>query len=251
MFYQVYFRRIKQLLQTNYGKFLDIVYPQFCLGCGQEGSCLCPNCLSLIEITERRFCPFCSSADLFNGRCSRHQNQALDGLDFAVGEKNFLLEEALTKFKSPPYCQGLAVPLASLIVAHLQLRNYQKSLFQQSPALVPIPLHRKRERERGFNQSLLLAKQLAQEFSLPIRCHWLQRQKNTLSQEGLNLKERQENLEGAFCCPSPGLVTDQKIILIDDVFTSGATIKKAAQVLKNEGARFVWGITIARCNFPA
>jgi ComF family protein len=157
----------------------------------------------------------------------------------------------LAKLKSPPYCQDLAVPLASLIVAHLRLRNYQKALFQLSPVLVPIPLHRKRERERGFNQSLLLAKRLAQEFSLPIRCHWLQRQKSTLSQEGLNLKERQENLEGAFYCPFPELVTGQRIILIDDVFTSGATMKEAALVLKNKGASFVWGITIARHDFSS
>jgi len=238
-------------LQTLYEEFLDIVYPQFCLGCGQEGSRLCSDCLSLIEVTERRFCPFCSSVDLFNGRCSRHQNRALDGLDFAVGEKNFLLEEALVKFKSPPYCQNLAIPLASLIVAHLRLGNYQKELFQPSPVLVPIPLHRKRERERGFNQSLLLARQLAQEFSLSICYRCLQRQKNTLSQEGLSPKERQENLEEAFFCPFPELIKGQKIILVDDVFASGATMEKAAQVLKNKGAAFVWGITIARRDFSA
>jgi len=236
-------------LQTNYGRFLDIVYPQFCLGCGQEGSRLCPDCLSLVEIAERRFCPFCSSVNLLNGRCSLHQNRALDGLNFAVGEKNFLLEEALAKFKSPPYCQNLAVPLTSLIVAHLRLCNYQKVLFQSSPVLVPIPLYYKRERERGFNQSFLLAKQLAQEFSLPIRCHWLQRQKNTLSQKNLSLKERRENLERAFVSPFPELIRGQKIILIDDVFTSGATMESAAQVLKNKGAKFVWGITITRRDF--
>ncbi len=236
-------------MQTNYGRFLDIIYPRFCLGCGQEGFHLCPDCLSLIEITEKRFCPFCASTILSNGRCSQHQKQALDGLDFAIGGENLLFEEALAKFKFPPYYQDLAAPLASLIVAHLRLNNYQKTLFRRTPVLVPIPLHRKQEKERGFNQSFLLAKQLAQEFSLPIRRHWLQRQKNTHPQEDLNLEERQKNQKGAFRCPFPKLVTGQRMILIDDVFVSGATMEEAAQVLKNEGADFVWGITITRRNF--
>jgi len=111
---------------------------------------------------------------------------------------------------------------------------------------VPIPLHPKRLRERGYNQSALLARELGRITGLAVDEGSLARQRNTRSQARTqNVAERRENVSGAFFCQDHNL-KGRSVILVDDVATSGATLNAGAAALKEAGALSVWGVTFAR-----
>lgn len=112
--------------------------------------------------------------------------------------------------------------------------------------LVPVPLHPRRLRARGYNQSLLLARELGYLTGLPLNENSLARKLNTPPQARVtSVSKRRENVRGAFYCGNASL-TGKYVILIDDVTTSGATLDECARVLKGSGAISVWGLTFAR-----
>lgn len=114
--------------------------------------------------------------------------------------------------------------------------------------IVPIPLHKSRERKRGYNQATLLAKGVADRNKLPVNCDVLKRVKKTKPQFGLNKQDRLENIDGAFSLGRTD-VTGKSIILIDDVFTSGATLTLCAKLLTTGGASTVAAIAAARAPY--
>jgi ComF family protein len=123
----------------------------------------------------------------------------------------------------------------------------------QFPVLVPVPLHAARQRERGFNQSELLARGLARAVgrksgacSPPVASTWMVRQRATRPQTGLSVAARRENLRGAFEVVEPDQVRGRGIVLVDDVMTTGATLSACARALHRAGAAQVWGLTLAR-----
>jgi ComF family protein len=113
--------------------------------------------------------------------------------------------------------------------------------------VVPVPLHTARLRERGYNQAALLARELAQQAGLPIDEGTLVRKRATAPQVELNAKQRKENVHGAFYC-SGNALTGKRVLLIDDVCTTGATLEACAVALYENGARSVQALTLARAN---
>jgi len=111
--------------------------------------------------------------------------------------------------------------------------------------IVPVPLHKSRQREREFNQAQLLGQQVANEFNKNILSHILIRSKATKTQTELTQEERRRNVEGSFLVTKPDLIKDANLLLIDDVLTTGATSSEAAKSLKNAGARRVLLMTLA------
>ena len=111
--------------------------------------------------------------------------------------------------------------------------------------LVPVPLHARRLRERGYNQSHLLAAALAERVSLPVDDSMLVRTRYTLPQVGLSAQERQENVRDAFACVSDS-PAGKLVVLIDDVYTTGATLNACALALRDRGAWTVSALTLAR-----
>ena len=111
---------------------------------------------------------------------------------------------------------------------------------------MPVPLHKKRLRERGYNQSSLLARELGKLSSLPVVEDCLVRQKHTIPQARTStIDERKSNIAGAFICRDQRL-RDKQVLLVDDVATSGATIDACAAALRAAGATSVWGLVLAR-----
>jgi ComF family protein len=153
-------------------------------------------------------------------------------------------------FKYEPYLKALSQPLADFILSHLALLKMEEGeqiLERLNPSfLTAVPLSGRRQRQRGFNQSAELAKELAKKLSIPLLDGCLIKVKNTASQVELSEKERKENVKGAFLVKKSAGVKDQKIILIDDVYTTGSTMEECARVLKKAGAKQVWGIVVAR-----
>lgn len=126
------------------------------------------------------------------------------------------------------------------------LADYLKSNPLPGEALIPVPLHPKRLRERGYNQSRLLAWELGKLTNIPVIEDCLIRVKEAKPQvKAANLEERHRNVTDAFTCHN-GKVSGKEIILVDDVCTSGATLESCAEALKSKGAVSIWGLTLAR-----
>jgi ComF family protein len=115
----------------------------------------------------------------------------------------------------------------------------------QGDLVVPIPLGNQRLRERGYNQAALLARPFALALGLPYRPHALKRVRETRTQVGLSITQRQKNVEGAFKA-DPDIVTGKSVILVDDVMTTGATLDEAGRVLQQAGANRIVGLSLAK-----
>lgn len=226
---------------------LDLLFPKFCISCGKEGSYLCQDCFSLIDILERQYCPFCPQPKVvLDGKtcnfCKR--SKSLNGLYCAASYNNFIVKKLINQFKYEPYIKELSKPLSSLIVVHLI--NLDKVENFQDYILVPIPLHKKKLKKRGFNQAGEIAKEFSENLKIPVFNDALIKTKQTSAQVELKKEEREENIKGVFLCQKPELVMGKKILLIDDIFTTDSTMEQCARLLKRAGAKEVWGVVVAR-----
>ena len=222
------------------GAALDFLFPQKCLGCGKEGELLCRRCqLSLPRISPP-VCPKCGRpqpSGIMCPSCIGWQNN-VDGIR-APFKFEGLMREAVHQLKYKNL-RSLATPLAEL------LYNYLTHYPLPGEFLVPVPLHRKRLRERGYNQSLLLTYKLGKLLKVPVVDSCLARVSYVLPQaQTKSAAERFENVRGAFSCLNSQL-HNTRVILIDDVSTSGATLDACASVLKLAGVLSVWGVTLTR-----
>ena len=209
--------------------FLDIFFPQFCLNCQKEGNYLCSDCQALLEISNEH---------------QTFSNQFIDDLYWVCNYNNFLIKKLIKRFKYEPFIKDINQTLASLIITHLQLID-QKPDFSHF-SIIPVPLHKKRLKWRGFNQAEELAKEIALSLNIPLTLNNLIRLKNNSSQVNISAKKRKENVKNIFSCQKPEEIKDNKILLIDDVYTTGSTMEECARILKKNGAKEVIGIVIAR-----
>lgn len=226
---------------------LDLLFPKFCLNCGKEGSYLCQDCFSLIDTFKRQYCPFCSEPKIvLDGKTcnSCRKPKKLAGLYCAVSYDNFIVKKLINQFKYEPYIKELSKPLTLLIVTHFinlnNLPNFKEFI------LIPVPLHKKKLKQRGFNQASEIGKELSKNLKVPLFDNVLIKIKQTLAQVELKKEQREKNIKGVFACQKPELVKNRKILLIDDIFTTGSTVEECARVLKTAGAKEIWGIAVAR-----
>jgi ComF family protein len=234
--------------KTFFNIILDLFFPIKCINCQRPGNYLCKDCLSLVEISKDQYCPFCFPPKIGGeGKtCSIcKKTKYLDGLWVAASFQNPIVKKAIHLFKYPPFIEELAKPLSFLIIAHFNLLNNKPKL--SDFILVPVPLHPKRRTFRGFNQAELLAKELSRVLNIPVK-NLLIKTKRTQLQVELTKSKREKNVFGVFEINSKMLesVTGKKILLVDDVFTTGSTMNEAARILKKNGAKEVWGVVVAR-----
>jgi len=240
-----------KFLSSRYKKFkniiIDILFPRFCLRCQKEGDWICPDCLSTISILEYQYCPFCMQRVFEKTVCYKHKNKNLDKLFFAVSYKNSLIKKAIKKFKYPPFLRELTPYFCYLIISYFLLIENKTILKDKNNSfLIPVPISPSRKRWRGYNQSEEITKQLSISLKIPILINNLIKIKKTRPQLKLSKSQRIENVKNVFEIKNAREIQDKKIFLIDDVFTTGATMEECSRVLKNAGARSVFGITIAR-----
>lgn len=225
---------------------LELFFPKFCFGCHREGYYLCEDCLSCLEILEWQYCLCKKPIRLFSsGKCSRCLEKNLNGLYFALAYQSPLLQKLIHYFKYYPFVKGLAKPLASLIITHLQLSSKHLGS-DQDLILVPIPLTMKKERKRGFNQAKEIAKELSNKLELPLIDDVLLKIKETLPQVDLEENLRIQNPKGSFLVKNEHKIMGKKILLVDDVYTTGSTMEECSKILRDAGAKEVWGVAIAR-----
>ncbi len=224
-------------------QLLDLLYPPQCPGCGKAGVLFCDRCRALVQAYPAQGCLLCGRPLPARGLCPACE-AADSPLDAVFPATIFAdpIRRAIHAFKYEGV-QDLAGPLSEWLAATWRLHHLEADL------IVPVPLHKKREAERGYNQSALLARELGRSTGVPVAPAELVRTLRTRPQVGLSRDERRANMAGAFSCA--GEVTDLRIVLVDDVCTTGATLQACAAELKAAGARRVQGLTVARPGFEA
>ena len=219
---------------------LDLLYPKWCLGCGKEGDFICHSCCQSLPRMVPPLCPRCGRpqpSSVFCPNCVSWQ-AAIDGIR-APFQFDGVIRQAIHQLKYRNL-RALAEPLAKLLGDYLSTNPIPGKV------LVPVPLHPKRLRERGYNQSRLLAQESGKLLNLPVVDGCLIRQRYALPQTKTpTVAERRSNVADAFACRDHRL-KDKQVLLIDDVATSGATLDACAVALKTAGATSVWGLTLAR-----
>ena len=219
---------------------LDLLFPQCCVGCGREGDFICRSCRqSLLPITPP-VCPRCGRPQPGGTLCPGcvDWQAEIDGIRSPF-RFDGVMRQAIHELKYRNL-RALAAPLVKL------LQDYLITNPVPGEVLVPVPLHRKRLRERGYNQASLLARELGKLTNLPVVEDCLVRQQHAPPQaRTASVSERQSNVAGAFTCGDERL-RGKQVLLIDDVATSGATLNACARTLKSVGAASVWGLVIAR-----
>lgn len=230
---------------------LDSLFPIFCLSCRKEGAWLCEKCLAETSILDFQTCPACEQSITDKGflcsSCRETQKSHLDGIVAAASYENPVLKKLVHNFKYR-FVGDISLPLAKLISRAL-VRND----FPLPDLLLPVPLHPKRLRWRGFNQSLLLAEYVSEELAPLLDTEVLdilERKKYNRPQMNVkNYKQRLLNVRNIFGLKpdtNPDLIKNKNILLIDDIATTGATLEECAKVLKSAGAAEVFATVIAR-----
>jgi competence protein ComFC len=222
--------------------FLDILYPRKCLGCGRDGKYICNVCIEKVEFADN-ICPICLRASIdgmTHSKCLKAWG--LSGC-FALWRYEGVVRKALLSMK-----YKFAAEVAKELGFYTFGRLKDEGVFSKKGILVSIPMHKRRKNWRGFNQVEEISKDVANYMKWVCYPNLLIRIKEIPPQTELNREQRRKNVRGVFKIRSnfnPSL-KEERIIIFDDVWTTGSTIKKAGKVLKRNGFKDVWGLTIAR-----
>jgi ComF family protein len=221
---------------------LNLLFPRWCIGCGKEGDYICGACRRTLKAITPPVCPRCGrpySNESASGDCPgcAGWQTGIDGIR-APFLFDGVIRDAVHEFKYRNL-RALGTELVALMYSYLNSNPIPGNV------LVPVPLHPKKLRERGYNQSALLARELGRLTHVSVIENCLVRRKYAPSQaRSSGIDERQNNVADAFACRD-GSLQGKQVILIDDVSTSGATLNTCAGVLKSAGAVKVWGLVIA------
>lgn len=220
----------------------EILFPRQCLGCKKLGTLLCADCYPNVPFLYEQICPICqhpSISGLTHPRCQ--SPWAIDGVVSLTKYRG--ISRALVK-----QIKYRGATVVTEIIPDLIATYQQHEPLHLPPAIItPIPLHPKTLNQRGFNQSALIAQQLSQATHFPYIENVLIRQRHTKSQTTFSKSDRLTNVKDAFALGDINKkdLRGASFILVDDVFTTGATLREAAKVLKRSGAAKVYGFAIA------
>lgn len=226
---------------------INLLFPPCCIVCGvgiTSDDQLCLDCKNMIPFNTSPACNCCgvmypvkAGSNHLCGRCLKKRPSYEKVISFTQYEEPIIT--ILHRLKYIGDTSGMAV-------VRYCVRESRVHLFEDVDVVIPVPLHLKRLRKRGFNQALLLASEFFHERSTIIQSDILQRVRNTSSQTFLSRKERQENLREAFIVKSQERVRGKRICLVDDVFTTGATVEECSKILLKSGASEVVALVFAR-----
>ena len=218
---------------------LDLIFPPRCVGCGRVGSWFCDRCMAAVEPVPEPVCPICGRPTPDGQVCPFCRSHPLH-LN-AVRSVALFKEPLRSAIHALKYRgrKQVAGPLGSLMASYLTRPRESLDI------IVPVPLHPDREKERGYNQAALLAGEISRRTGVPMAPGVLARARYTRPQVTLSARERMENVRGAFEC-NERKVAGKRVMLVDDVCTTGATMDAAAQALWKCHPERVWGLTLAR-----
>lgn len=220
---------------------LDFIFPKKCVSCGRIGSYICAECLRKIVAIDSPVCAFCQRQAI-GGKTHPgcYKRYGLDGL-IVASRYSGPVKIAIAKIKYR-WIYDICSVLVDILAANIWRFDLPKNYI-----LVPVPLHARRKNWRGFNQAFKICEILAKRFGVNFS-DLLIRNSETKTQVGLDRDERRKNVRGVFSLSklaTSDQVRNKNFILVDDVYTSGATMAECAKVLKKNGAKSVWGMAVA------
>jgi len=222
------------------------------MACGtvlrEKNKSFCPDCFSQIEFIRSPLCSLCGQpfsepgeSDHMCGIC------LLAAPPFAVaralGQYERVLMDVIHRFK-----YGGKMSLGERLGEFMADCSYPSLAIADYSLIMPVPLHPRRLRQRGFNQAMILAREIARRFSLGLDFLSLRRVVFTEPQVGLGKDMREQNIRGAFHVADAGRIKGENIILVDDVYTTGSTVKECARILMKSKAEKVAVLTLARAS---
>ncbi len=236
-------RSAYQAYRTMWG-FLDWLYPPRCGGCGESGSRWCPVCQSQVVRIDDKICPLCGQIQTKPGICFHCQSRppsfhAIRSWALFQGP----VRNALHRLK---YNRDMA--LGEVLAQPLVQFLYE--LDWSIDCIIPVPLGRMRQQQRGYNQAALLAYPIALATGIAYQAKGLQKVKETRTQVGLSVNQRRANVAGAYQSDRR-IVKGRKVLIVDDVSTSGATMESCASAIMMAGADRVYGMTLAQAPDPS
>ena len=238
------------ILKYIWDSIINFIFPQQCCICkeylGIDGA-ICLSCISKFDFISEPKCACCGFPFEFKLKDVKKELLCPKCLN-----KSFKFDKASSAVRYDEFSKKLILPLK-----HGDKTQYAKSmaeimarcgtdLAKQSDYIIPVPIHLTRMLKRKYNQASLLSTHLSKIYSKPVLYTTLLRSKATQSQGHLSTKERKQNVSGVFTVKYPEKIKDKNILLIDDVFTTGATVNECAKVLKKNGAKRVFVLTFAR-----
>jgi len=227
--------------------FVSLLYPKKCIKCKKAGAYICARCFAQINFLEYQICSECGKGSidgLTHPKC--RTRYGMDGLISAISYKG-IVKKLLYQFKYPPYLSDLKTILGALMYEGLiQQAVFVKFTENKNLVLVPVPLHANRLRRRGYNQAELLSNVLSQKMEIPVK-NLLVRIRDSKPQYKLTREERGRNIFEAFSFNAKikSFPKDKNVILVDDITTSGITMRECTKILKRNGIQKVLGITLA------
>ncbi len=227
---------------------LDLIFPKRCVGCGRIGNYFCQNCQCAIRLIfhSETICPVCERpavAGFTHPMC--RTGYTIDGFT-SFFHYDGTIKKAVKALKYR-LVSDVAAEFVSLIPETSFLNSFHHKLLH--PIFLPIPLHKMRMHQRGFNQAEILGGFISHRLQIPMYTDILLRTRETKPQvEMKNKEDRLKNMHGVFGLnpKTQHVLRNKHVILFDDVFTTGATMRSAASVLKHAGANRVWAVTMAR-----
>jgi competence protein ComFC len=241
---------MNRLLQWT-DRLVGLVYPRNCLSCltpmqETDPGVLCRFCLSTAPLIEPPFCQRCSlpfdgavSGEFVCGYCADLPFEFERAVSAARAKA--LVRDCLHRFK-----YGREMYFARHLADWLIGAARQRIDWRELDAIVPVPLHPRKRRHREFNQAEILSEALQREFGAPLIRRNLRRVRDTDTQTALDAERRAANVRNAFAARRPAEFEGKRLALVDDVFTTGATLNSCARVLRGAGAARVVALTVAR-----
>lgn len=233
-----------------FSRLLDLVYPRVCVSCGRAAGDgqghICWDCLSGVDVISKPFCSLCG--DPVDGLV---EHEYLCSSCQTV-RPHFALARSAVRYTGAARAGLLALKYEKMTCLARDFLPYLDSCVRMHYAkacldgIAFVPLYPRKERERTFNQSKLLAANLARATGVPLLSHCLERVRYTRTQTDLNAGERRLNVRGAFVAVNPKWIEGRNLLLVDDVMTTGATVGEVSRVLKEAGAAGVFVVTVAR-----
>jgi ComF family protein len=243
---------MKSRLQQLSSALLDLCFPRRCSACQQtqllsHKGFWCSSCLEQIPWVQAPLCPCCGRPFPNSPTSSDHHCElCLRNVFLFDTARSATIYAGTIRDRIHQLKFGGQLHWIPALVDLLLQGAARRSSVLETQLIVPVPLHNKRLRQRGFNQSALIAQGLGRRYGLPVLLGALIRHRSTQPQTRLGRRERLQNVRGAFSIAHPALVRDRSLLLVDDVFTTGTTLNECARVLKDAGAREVHAMTVAR-----
>jgi len=226
------------LAQAGLTALLDLLFPPTCCGCGARGATWCADCQARVQLLRDPLCPHCGAPTRSNARlCSHCRNLPTDLRSRSYALYRPPVSNAILHLKYHPN-QAMASVMGAWLAS-----VYAQTAWSAT-VVVPVPLASDRMQHRGYNQAALIAAAMAERAALPHEPRALTRTESTRSQVGLGYEERAENVRGVFSA-SPAL-GGQAVLLVDDLYTTGATLRACTQACMQAGALQAYGLTVAR-----